>query len=139
MTEYKTKQQVHNRAKEAVGKTLMELNDGIPISGTKSSAGDAFETWFGKQKDSDSRPDMEEAEITKTAENLKKVLEEQKAKMLEEKAMGPRELAYEIKKFKTGYYYLFVVEATPEAVAEFDRVVRINESLLRHLIVKVED
>ena len=32
-----------------------------------------------------------------------------------------------------------IVEATPEAVAEFDRVVRINESLLRHLIVKVED
>ena len=53
--------------------------------------------------------------------------------------MGQRELAYEIRKFKTGYYYLFVVEATPEAVAEFDRVVRINENLLRHLIVKVED
>ena len=85
------------------------------------------------------RPDMEEAEITKTAENLKKVLENQKAKMVEEKAMGPKELAYEIRKFKTGYYYLFIVEATPEAVAEFDRVVRINENLLRHLIVKVED
>ena len=39
------------------------------------------------------RPDMEETEIQKTAENLKKVLEDGKAKMLEEKAMGPRELA----------------------------------------------
>ena len=85
------------------------------------------------------RPDMEEAGIAKTAENLKKVLEDQKANFVEEKNMGQRELAYEIKKFKTGYYYLFVVEATPEAVAEFDRVVRINENLLRHLIVKVED
>ena len=85
------------------------------------------------------RPDMEETEIQKTAETLKKVLTDQKSTMVEEKAMGPRELAYEIKKFKTGYYYLFVVEATPEAVAEFDRVVRINENLLRHLIVNVED
>ena len=85
------------------------------------------------------RPDMEEAEINKTAESLKKVLEDGNAKMVEEKNMGQRELAYEIKKFKTGYYYLFVVEATPETVAEFDRVVRINENLLRHLIVKVED
>lgn len=85
------------------------------------------------------RPDMEEAEVQKTAETLKKVLTDRNSKMLEEKAMGPRELAYEIKKFKTGYYYLFVVEATPEAVAEFDRVVRINENLLRHLIVKKED
>ena len=85
------------------------------------------------------RPDMEEAEIKKTAENMKKVLTEQKAKILEEKSMGQKELAYEIKKFNTGYYYLYVVEASKEAVAEFDRVARINENLLRHLIVKVEE
>jgi small subunit ribosomal protein S6 len=85
------------------------------------------------------RPDMEEAEIKKTAETLKKVLTDHKAKVLEEKSMGQRELAYEIKKSKTGYYYLYIVEATKEAIAEFDRVVRINESILRHLVVKVED
>ena len=85
------------------------------------------------------RPDMEEAEIKKTAEAMKKVLTDAKAKVLEEKAMGQRELAYEINKFTTGYYFLFVVEATKEAEQEFNRVARINESLLRHLIVKVEE
>ena len=85
------------------------------------------------------RPDMEEAEINKTAEAMKKVLTDGKATIVEEKAMGQRELAYEINKFTTGYYYLLVVEAEAETVKEFDRVVRINESLLRHLIVKVED
>ena len=85
------------------------------------------------------RPDMEEAEIKKTAEEMKKVLTDGKANMLEEKAMGQRELAYEIKKFSTGYYFLFIVEADAAAVKEFDRTVRINDSLLRHLIVKVED
>ena len=85
------------------------------------------------------RPDMEEAEIKKTAENMKKVLTDAGAKVMEEKAMGQRELAYEINKFKTGYYYLFVVEAETAATKEFDRVARINESLLRHLVVKVED
>lgn len=85
------------------------------------------------------RPDMEEAEIKKTAEEVKKVLTEGKATIAEEKAMGQRELAYEINKFSTGYYYLFVVEAEAATVKEFDRVARINESLLRHLIVKVED
>ncbi len=85
------------------------------------------------------RPDMEEAEIKKTAEDMKKVLTDGKATIVEEKAMGQRELAYEINKFTTGYYYLLVVEAEAETVKEFDRVVRINESLLRHLIVKVED
>lgn len=85
------------------------------------------------------RPDMEEAEIKKTAEEVKKVLTDGNATIVEEKAMGQRELAYEIKKFSTGYYYLFVVESNPATVKEFDRVARINESLLRHLIVKVED
>jgi len=85
------------------------------------------------------RPDMEEAEIKKTADAMKKVLTDGKAKVLEEKAMGQKELAYEIKKVNTGFYYLYVVEASKEAVAEFDRVARINENLLRHLIVKVEE
>ena len=85
------------------------------------------------------RPDMEEAEIRKTAEDMKKVLTDKKANILEEKALGQRELAYEINKFKTCYYYPFVVEAETAATKEFDRVARINESLLRHLVVKVED
>ena len=85
------------------------------------------------------RPDMEEAEIKKAADNMKKVLTDAKAKIVEEKAMGQRELAYEIKKFNTGYYFLYVVEASKETQQEFNRVARINENLLRHIIVKVED
>lgn len=85
------------------------------------------------------RPDMEENEIKKTAEEMKKVLTDAKAKVLDEKAMGQKELAYEIKKFNTGYYFLLTVEASKEAEQEFNRVARINESLLRHIVVRVED
>lgn len=85
------------------------------------------------------RPDMEEAEIKKTAENMKKVLTDAGAKVMEEKTMGQRELAYEINKFNTGYYFLFVVEADSKSEQEFNRVARINESLLRHIVVRVED
>ena len=85
------------------------------------------------------RPDIEEAEIRKTAEEMKKVLETGKANFVEEKNMGQRELAYEVKKFKTGYYFLYIVEANSDVIDEFDRVVRINEKVIRHLIVKVEE
>ena len=85
------------------------------------------------------KPDLEETAIKKEAENLKKVLTDRKANILEEKAMGQRELAYEIKKYKNGYYFLFVVESPKEATKEFDRLARINENILRHLIVRVED
>ncbi len=85
------------------------------------------------------KPDMEEGEIKKTAEAMKKVLTDKKAKVALEKAMGQKELAYEMNKFKTGYYFLFVVEADAKAIDEFNRVARINEKLLRHLVVRVED
>lgn len=85
------------------------------------------------------RPDIEEAEIKKIAEDMKVVLTNEKATIVEEKSMGQRELAYEVKKFNTGYYFLYVVEASSETIDEFDRVVRINENIIRHLIVKVED
>ena len=85
------------------------------------------------------RPDMEEAEIKATAEEMKKVLTDGKVNFVEEKNMGQRELAYEVKKFKTGYYFLYIVEANSKTIDEFDRVVRINEKVIRHLIVKVED
>ena len=85
------------------------------------------------------RPDIEEAQIKKVAEDMKKVLTNGSSTIIEEKAMGQRELAYEINKFQTGYYYLYVVTSPIETIKEFDRVARINESLLRHLIVKVEE
>ena len=73
MSEYKTKEAVHNRAKEAVGKTLKELNNGAPVNQYKNSVGDAFEAWFGKIKDSDSKPDMEEAGVELKATPFKKL------------------------------------------------------------------
>lgn len=85
------------------------------------------------------KPDLEETAIKNEAESLKKVLTNLEAKIVEEKAMGQRELAYEIKKYKNGYYFLFVVEGYHEAIKEFDRLAGINENILRHLIIRKED
>lgn len=85
------------------------------------------------------KPDKEEKEIKSIFEEAKKSLTNSKAKVLEEKELGQKELAYEIKKYKTGYYNLLVVEASKETIKEFDRMARINENILRHLIVKVDE
>ncbi len=85
------------------------------------------------------KSDMEESTINQTVDTLKKVLTDNGAKMIEEKKLGQKDLAYEIKKYKTGYYFLFIVEAESKAINEFNRIVGINENVLRHLVVKVED
>ena len=85
------------------------------------------------------RPDLEEAEVAKTADMMKKILTDRKAKVLEEQKMGQKELAYEINKYKNGNYFLYTIEANSEAIDEFTRIARINEDVIRHLIIKVED
>ena len=52
--------------------------------------------------------------------------------------MGRKKLAYPINKEVSGFYYLMNVEATHEIIGEFDRKLRINENILRHLILKKE-
>lgn len=86
------------------------------------------------------RPDMEEAEIRKTAEEMKKVLDNGQTTFVEEKNMGQRELAYEINDFKSGYYYVYNIEANDDAaIKEFDRLGLISKDVVRHLITREED
>lgn len=86
------------------------------------------------------KPDLEEATIKQVAEDMKSVLETNNANVLEVKEMGQKELAYEINKYKTGYYFLFTIETEDlTATKEFDRVSLISENILRHLIVRIED
>ena len=84
-------------------------------------------------------PTLDEAAIKKVANDMKSIITKSKAKVVDEKDMGQRELAYEIAGHKKGYYFLFTVEADAKTVSEFNRVANVNENVIRHLIVKVED
>lgn len=52
---------------------------------------------------------------------------------------GKRKLAYEINGLTDGDYTLVNFHADPQNVAELDRVLRINDAVVRHMIVKRED
>lgn len=85
------------------------------------------------------RANLEEGELAGIVKNFEEILTKNGAKIESSKEMGQRELAYEIKKYKNGYYFLFVVEGSHEAIKEFDRLAGINENILRHLIIRKED
>lgn len=86
------------------------------------------------------KPDLEEANIKKVGEDMKALVEANEAKVLEFKEMGQRELAYDIKGYKNGYYFLIVIEASnAKAIDEFSRVSLINENIIRHLVVKTDE
>ena len=51
---------------------------------------------------------------------------------------GKRRLAYPVKKFTDGFFTLVNFEAAPGEIKEIDRVLKINDEILRHMIVKHE-
>ncbi|MBQ3106710.1 MAG: 30S ribosomal protein S6 [Eggerthellaceae bacterium] len=52
---------------------------------------------------------------------------------------GKRKLAYEVNGLTDGDYTLIDFHANPENVAELDRVLRISDVVVRHMIVKRTD
>ena len=52
---------------------------------------------------------------------------------------GKKTFAYDIKKQKEDFYTLFTFSAKPDFIAELDRVLRLDETVLKHMIVKLED
>ncbi len=49
---------------------------------------------------------------------------------------GKRKLAFEVDKLTEGDYTLINFQADPEDIAELDRILRINDAVKRHMIVR---
>ena len=82
------------------------------------------------------RADLDEAQRKEVMDKLAKILTDNGGKVEEtSEAMGLRELAYTIKEQSKGYYVVLKVSMDNKAINEFNRLVRINPSVLRHLIV----
>lgn len=85
------------------------------------------------------RPDIEESVVKSTVKSLEKVLTDNKAKITLSKELGQREFAYEIKKFKSGYYFLYNIETKDDtSIKEFDRIAKIDENVVRHLVINLD-
>ena len=86
------------------------------------------------------KPTLGEDEVKKVVKSFSKIITDNGSKVTDEQSMGQRELAYEIRDFKSGYYFVFEVESKDDkAIKEFDRLALINKDIIRHLITKVED
>lgn len=82
---------------------------------------------------------MESDQVKATAENMKKVVSELGGNVVEFKEQGEKKLAYPIKKELNGYYFVMQFEASKEAEAELRRKASLDENVLRHLIVKLDE
>ena len=85
------------------------------------------------------RPDIDEESMKKTVKSFEKLLTDHKAKITLSKELGQKDFAYEINKFKSGYYFLYNIESKNDtAIKEFNRVAIIDENIVRHLVINLD-
>ncbi|WP_153126911.1 30S ribosomal protein S6 [Peribacillus tepidiphilus] len=85
------------------------------------------------------RPNIEEEAKKALVERFNTILTDNGAELTEVKDWGKRRLAYEINDFRDGYYMIVNTTAEPAAVQEFDRLAKISEDIIRHIVIKEEE
>ena len=81
------------------------------------------------------RTDVEQEVVQSTVEKFQGIITNGVGDISKHDLMGKRRLAYEIKKFRDGHYVLVHFNAEPAVVTELDRVLKISDEVIRHLIV----
>ena len=82
---------------------------------------------------------MEEEATNAVIDKFSKLIAANGGKITKEDRWGKRRLAYEIKKEAEGFYVLFYVTCEPKCVAECDRVMKITDEILKHMIVRSDE
>jgi small subunit ribosomal protein S6 len=84
------------------------------------------------------RPDLADEKVEATVESVKKFIAGKGGTVNDVQKWGKRRLAYSIKHFNEGFYYLFKFQSKPDQNREMETNLKISEDVLRHLLVKIE-
>ena len=83
-------------------------------------------------------PSLEERTVAPSLDTYLNVVRQDGGQVESVDVWGKRRLAYEIDKNAEGIYAVIDLHATPAAVAELDRQLRLNESVLRTKVIRPE-
>jgi small subunit ribosomal protein S6 len=81
-------------------------------------------------------PGLEDDQIREQTDKIGSLIKEHNGTMLTDEVWGRRQLAYRINKKEYGIYVVMTLEGDSSVVNDLDRQLKINESVLRHLLVK---
>ena len=82
---------------------------------------------------------LDEEKSKKATEDVRNVLTNCGAEIIEEKIFGDRDLCYEIAKNKKGRFYLYTMNINPDKITEIDGQFKITQNLLKYQFVRLED
>jgi small subunit ribosomal protein S6 len=85
------------------------------------------------------RQDLGASQVNSLVENLSEVLKREGGEVVKVDNWGLKNLAYSIKKNRKGHYVLLNIVAPAKAVSEYERLMRLNEDVIRYMTIKVDE
>jgi len=85
------------------------------------------------------RPDVPEEEIDKLTAQMDGVVSGAGGKTEKIDKMGRRRLAYRVKKQREGFYVLFTFEGNGDTVREFERRLKVTDSVIKYQTVRIDE
>jgi small subunit ribosomal protein S6 len=84
------------------------------------------------------RTDVPEEENEKVISQLEGFAVAAGGKIEKIEKLGRRRMAYRVRRFREGFYVLFIIEAEPQAIAELERRMKVTDSVVKFLTVRVD-
>ncbi|GAB3194680.1 30S ribosomal protein S6 [Nesterenkonia suensis] len=84
-------------------------------------------------------PEVDERTVEPTLGKYMEIVKKDGGSVEEIDIWGRRRLAYEIKKKTEAIYAVVNFHSTPDSAAELDRLLRLNETIMRTKIIRPED
>lgn len=85
------------------------------------------------------RNDVTQQQVETVADTITSELETDGGAVKKREYWGLRSLAYRVKKNRKGHYMLLGMEAKPAFITEMERLLRLNEDVLRFMTLRVEE
>ena len=85
------------------------------------------------------RQDITSAQVEAMADEFAEIITSAGGSIKKREYWGLRSLAYRIKKNRKGHYVMFNMETGTEALREYERILGLNEDVLRFLNLNIEE
>lgn len=85
------------------------------------------------------RQDLGASQVSSLVDDLSNAIKTNGGEVVRVDNWGLKNLAYRIKKNRKGHYVLLNISAPAAAVAEYERLMRFNEDVIRYMTVKVDE
>lgn len=85
------------------------------------------------------QPDLDEEGLTALMERITQTITDHGGEVIKVEPKGRRELAYPIRRHRSGQYVLLHAALEQTSMQELERTIKLSEDILRYLLVRLDE